>query len=205
MISGWPVYLLFAVLLTGMVILYRQHLSKHGNESLPELITKNLEGRDQTFQSLDDVINSRKTWEPVLAKWQDRILPDLTYAKSNGEIGKLSDLEGKQIILVIGATWYPPFRMQLTEFQGFTNAPENQTPVIIGVTAESPHTNQRFIRNNACPFEIASVDFLPEPYSVPEGFPILFFINSEGQLKLAAVGLIPLAQAQAIVTLPLPK
>ena len=102
LIRGWPVYLLCVVLLIGMTILYIQNLSKHGNEPLPDLIAKNLKGPDQPFQSLDDVINSRKTWEPALPDWQGKTLPELTFTKSNGQIGKLSDYEGGQIILIIG-------------------------------------------------------------------------------------------------------
>ena len=79
LISGWPVYLLCVILLAGMAMLYRQNLSIHGNKSLPELISKNIQGNDHPFQSLDDVINDRKSWEPALPDWQAKELPNFTF------------------------------------------------------------------------------------------------------------------------------
>jgi len=54
-------------------------------------------------------------------------------------------------------------------------------------------------------FELGSVNFLTEPFSLPDGFPCLFFIDAQGRLKLAAVGLIPFAQMKALIELPLPE
>ena len=202
LINGWPVYLLFIVLAAGMVALYHQRLSKHGNEPLPKLITQNLEETKHTYQNLDDVINSRRTWEPVLPDWQGKILPNLTFTSINGDKKQLTDYEGRQIILVIGATWYAPFKLQLNVLQEVINKLKDENLTLIAVTAESVETMKTFMDENPYNFEAGSVEELSKPYSLPDGFPCIFFINTERQLKLAIVGLIPSSQVQAVVRLP---
>lgn len=203
LIRGMPVYLLCVVLLAGMVILYRQNLSKHGNEPLPKLITKNLQSAGRPSQSVDDVINSRKTWEPILPQWQGKQLPNLTFTLPNGQTKQLSDYAGRQIILILGAVWYPPFKMQLLELEEMT-AKDEMIPAVIALTADSADAIKTFLQNNPTPIEMATVDFLPEPFSLPDGFPCIFFIDPQRRLKLAATGLIPISHIQAITQLTLP-
>lgn len=205
LIRALPVYLLCVVLVVGMVILYRQKLSKHGNEPLPALITKNLQSMNQPFESVDEVINSRQSWEPVLPDWQGKELPNLTFTLSNGQKKNLSDYDGRQIILIIGATWYPPFRIQIRELQKLAVMGEDKTLAMIALSAESPGTLRTFANDNPGLCEMGSVDFLPEPYSLPDGFPCIFVIDSQRRLKLAATGLIPLPHIRALTKLSLPQ
>lgn len=46
------------------------------------------------------------------------------------------------------------------------------------------------------------MEFLPEPYSLPDNIPILFLIDAETHLKLAAVGLVPLSHSSHHPVIP---
>ncbi len=204
LIHGWPVYLLCAVLIAVMVLLYRQKLSKHGDEPLSELISKNLQS-GRSPQSIDQVINSRQSWEPILPDWQGKELPNLTFTLPNGQKKDLSEYVGRQVVLLLGATWYPPFRIQIRELQELGGMAEDKNMALIAVSAESPEILGAFLKDNPGSVEMGSVDFLPEPFSLPDGFPCIFFIDPQRRLKLAAVGLVPLSHILALASLSLPE
>ena len=204
LIRGMPIYLLCIVLLAGLAILYHQNLSKHGNEPLQDSIAKNLKKLEDPFNSVDDVINNRKSWEPILFDWKGKILPNLTFNSITDGKQQLSDFQGKQIILVIGATWFPPFKIQLDELLGLTGK-EHENLIVIALCVESIEKITAFGKNKSYPFILGSVDYLPEPYSLPNGFPCIFIIDPERRLKLAAIGLIPLSHLNAILQLALPE
>jgi hypothetical protein len=204
LIHGWPVYMLCVVMIAVMVFLYRQKLSKHGNEPLSKMISKNLQS-GRSIQSIDQVINTRQSWEPVLPDWQGKELPNLTFTMPDGKKKDLAGCVGRQVVLLIGATWYPPFRIQIRELQELGGMTEDKNLALIAVSAESSEILGAFLKNNPGPVEMGSVDFLPEPFSLPDGFPCIFFIDPQRRLKLAATGLIPLSHIQALASLSLPE
>ncbi|MEJ5260159.1 MAG: hypothetical protein WHS88_08230 [Anaerohalosphaeraceae bacterium] len=208
LIQGLPVYLVLLILIAGMVILYYRKLSKHGNEPLPVLISKNLRGFQPPYQSIDEVINSRKTWEPVLPDWQGRLLPGLSFFLPNGEIRQLEDYRGRDCLLLLGATWFQPFRLQINQILHLLEGMEGDKPSVLVLTTESSEKMETFAKEMsfaAFDVQIGKIDNLPEPYSLPDGFPCLFFIDAQGRLKLAVVGLIPIRQMEAVCRLPLPE
>lgn len=206
LIQGLPVYFVLLVLIAGMIILYRQKLSRHGNEPLGDLISKNLRGFQPQYQSIDDVINSRKTWDPVLPDWQGRKVPDLAFSLLNGESMHLADYRGRECIVIVGATWFPPFRLQISHALQALNWLEGEKPSVIGLTAESAEKIETFAKKiSSEEVQIGRIENLPEPFSLPDGFPCIFFLDAQGRLKLAAVGLIPRVQVEAVCRLPLPE
>ncbi|HOQ04029.1 MAG TPA: redoxin domain-containing protein [Anaerohalosphaeraceae bacterium] len=206
LIQGLPVYFVLLVLIAGMVILYRQKLSRHGNEPLGDLISKNLRGLQPQYRSIDDVINNRKTWEPVLPDWQGREVPDLTFFLLNGECRHLADYRGRECIVIIGATWFPPFRLQISQVLQALNWMEEEKPTVVGLIAESPERIEKFSKKfTPEEIQIGRIENLPEPFSLPDGFPCIFFLDAQGRLKLAAIGLIPRVQVEAVCRLPLPE
>lgn len=209
LIQGLPVYLLMLVLIAGMVVLYHRKLSRHGNETLPVLISKNLQGFEPEYHSIDDVINKRKTWEPALPQWQGRELPNLTLYLAGGEPGHLTDYRGRECIVVLGATWFPPFRLQISQILQMFKRLEGEKPAVVVLMAESAERIDAFLKEMSVAekgqFVIGRVETLPEPFSLPDGFPCLFFVDAQGRLKLAATGLVPWGQLKALCTLPLPQ
>lgn len=205
LVQGLPVYFVLLILIAGMVILYYRKLSKHGNEPLPVLISKNLRGFQPDYRTLDEVINSRKSWEPVLPDWQGRVLPALPFFLPNGQIGQLEDYRGRDCLVLIGATWFQPFRLQIGQILRLLECMEGEKPAVLVLMAESAEKIETFSKEmsfSAFDVQIGKIDNLPEPYSLPDGFPCLFFVDTQGRLKLAAVGLIPIGQMEAICRLP---
>jgi thiol-disulfide isomerase/thioredoxin len=203
LIHGWPVYLLFAVLIAVMVLLYRQKLIKHSNEPLSKLIAKNLQA-GRSLQSIDQIINSRQSWEPTLPDWQGKTLPNLTFTLPDGQQKNLADYYGRQVVLLIGASWFPPFRLQIRELQELGEFAGDKNLTLIAAVAQPRQTAGALAMDNPGALEVVSVDFLPEPFSLPDGFPCTFFIDPQQRLKLAAVGLVPISHIRALASLSLP-
>lgn len=206
LIQGLPVYFVLLVLIAGMVILYQKKLSKHGNEPLPVLISKNLRGIEPEYRSLDDVINARKSWEPALPDWQGRQVPDFTLILPGGQTRHLADFQGQECVILIGATWFPPFRLQIAQFLQWFEQAESENPFVLALIAESAEKLEAFSKETALAekgIQLGRIEDLPEPFSLPDGFPSLFFVDPQGRLKLAATGLVPAPQLKALCRLPL--
>jgi len=197
LIKGLPFYLLMLLLIVGLVVLSRQRGFRAGRGDSP------------VYHSLDEVINSRQTWEPVLADWQGKEVPDLVFVLPNGQTKHLADYRGRECVVIVGATWFPPFRLQLVQAVRVAEAMKESAPAVAALTAETAETLEKFLKGadfaGEGNFELGSVNLLAEPFSLPDGFPCLFFIDGQGRLKLAAVGLIPFAQMKALIELPLPE
>jgi hypothetical protein len=85
---------------------------------------------------------------------------------------------------------------------------EQEPPAVFALTVESLDRLEKFSRDaglSGQDVQMGKIEELPEPYSLPDGFPCLFFVDAQGRLKLAATGLIPTLQVEALCRLPLPQ
>lgn len=198
LVKGLPFYLLMLLLIVGIVVLSRQRAFREGRGNAAP-----------AYHSIDEVINRRQTWEPVLADWQGKEVPDLVFLLPDGQTRHLADYRGRECVVIVGATWFPPFRLQLAQAVRAAEEMKEGAPAVAALTAESAERIEEFLKRadfaGKSNFELGSVTLLAEPFSLPDGFPCLFFIDAQGRLKLAAVGLIPFAQLKALIELPLPE
>lgn len=152
------------------------------------------------FRTLDDVINDRKSWHPILPDWQHKPVSDFAFTTADAAPGRLHDLPAGRTIVLIWASWYPACKMQLIHLRQALS--QSEIPVsVVAVTAEPREAILEFPVDSFPDVTFATVSGLPEPFSLPGSVPAVFFLDSDHKLILAAEGLVPAAHIHPILDL----
>ena len=168
--------------------------------------TENIESPDSSL-SLADVIRSRRYWDTAFNSWFGKMAPDFTVTDINGRQHKLSDYRGKDVMLVFWATWCGPCIQEmphLMELRKTTDEDKLAMLAISYVTTRPPNSaeaikklsEQRKINYTVIP---AERNQMPEPYNRINGIPCSFFIDPEGKIKLATLGVLSFNDSKAIL------
>jgi peroxiredoxin len=74
---------------------------------------------------------------------------------------------------------------------------------ILAISNEEPEHLKHFAESKGINYTVASLgdNPLPEPFANVTSIPTSFFIDPEGKIKFAAVGLVPLADAKVIMNI----
>lgn len=128
--------------------------------------------------------------------------PDLTLQDLDGNQVSLSDYRGEVILLNNWATWCPPCKEEMPEFNQYYNSYKDQGFQVIAVEAGDPEQQVRaFVEENGIDF-IILLD--PKNLSLKtyqnQSLPNSFVIDREGNLRLAWTGAINLATLEQYVT-----
>lgn len=143
--------------------------------------------------------NNEFTFPPVTV---NQPAPDLTLRDLDGNLVSLSDYRGEVILLNNWATWCPPCKEEMPEFNQYYNSYKDQGFQVIAVEAGDPEQQVRaFVEENGIDF-IILLD--PENLSLKtyqnQSLPNSFVIDREGNLRLAWTGAINLATLEQYVT-----
>lgn len=198
LIRGLPVYAICLLMIAGVAVLYVKKPPKKA-EPLKESITRYLENGKQTeYLTVDDVINDRRTWEPLLADFIGQPLEDFEFTDIDGNTRRLTDFAGGPLLVTLWATWSPGCTMQFGHWQELCK--QNPGLVIIAFSSESEDALKNYAaQNQGTLMLVRQQQPLPKPLSDVSDIPAVFFIDRQGKLFLAAKGLIPLEQADAIL------
>ena len=151
---------------------------------------------------MHDVLDSRTMWDPILTEWYGKGAEDFSYADINGVEHSLSGYMGRDVIVVLWATWCPPCTMEVPHLKELRNTFTEEELVILAISNEGEETVREFAEENGLNYTvIATQKALPEPFRYAKGIPASFYINKEGRIKLAAQGLVPFGEAQAILNI----
>jgi thiol-disulfide isomerase/thioredoxin len=202
----WPAALFAAVILAAMVI--SAGCKKQNTEQTTE--QNNTEPQQQkqtTGLSLNDVIRFRRGWDTTFKSWYGKMAPDFNLADITGKQHKLSDYRGKNVMLVFWATWCGPCIMEmpsLIELRKTTDEDKLAMLAISYITTMPPNTTDRvkgMVEQRKLNYTVISVDVseVSAPYNQVRGIPSSIFIDSEGKIKLATVGVLPLDAIKAIL------
>ncbi|MCR4743548.1 MAG: redoxin domain-containing protein [Treponema sp.] len=150
--------------------------------------------------------------EAAVEKNQKRELPtapDFALYDQYGDYWKLEDLKGKVVVLNFWATWCPPCRAEMPDFQQVyqeLQEDENSQVLIFGVA--SPNTGNEkssreiadFLQKNAYSYPSLMDDGgdLSNRYYI-RAFPTTFVINGEGKIAAYQVGMINGQQLRALI------
>ncbi len=148
---------------------------------------------------VQNIVNAAKTWDPQFRPWWGKIAPDFTMTDVDGNVQKLSNYRGKNVILVIWRTTNATCGLlasQLKELRG--SIPEKDL-AILTVSNEAADRIKAFAAQQGVDFTLLSGQNLEAPYSDVQYAPSSFFVGPEGRFKLAARGYISAADAKAIV------
>lgn len=143
--------------------------------------------------------NNEFTFPPITV---NQPAPDLTLQDLDGNLVSLSDYRGEVILLNNWATWCPPCKEEMPEFNQYYNSYKDQGFQVIAVEAGDPEQQVRaFVEENGIDF-IILLD--PENLSLKtyqnQSLPNSFVIDREGNLRLAWTGAINLATLEQYVT-----
>ena len=150
--------------------------------------------------SLEQIISAARTWEPSFKSWNGKPAPDFTLSDIEGKEHKLSDYKGKDVLIVLWATWCPPCRMEIPHLIELRNTKSKDNLAMLAITNERPDVVKKFVAQAKMNYTILlDPGVLPAPYNSVRGIPSGFFIDSEGKIKLATTGLVSLDEIKAIL------
>ena len=150
---------------------------------------------------LEDVVNSRKTWDLAFPSWSGKAVPDFTINDIDGRTHTLSDYRGKDLLVVFWATWCPACKAEIPHLIELRKMHTEDDLAILAISNESPEDLKRFAADKRINYSVASLggSALPAPFANVTSIPTTFFIGRDGAIKLAAVGLVSLEETKAII------
>ena len=168
---------------------------------------KNTEPAVSGKLSLIDIIRFRRSWNPIYPSWYGKMAPDFALTDINGKHHKLSDYRGKDVLLILWATWCRPCIIEiphLIELRNTTNEDKLAMLAISYISTMPPNTTEMvksLVERKQINYTVISVDRgqVPAPYSRTTSIPSSFFVDSEGKIKLATEGVISFGEIKAIL------
>lgn len=156
--------------------------------------------------TLDEVIAARKTWDVAFRSYVGKPVPDFTVTDLAGQTHSIGSLKGKDVLITVWAPWCPPCRMEIPDLAELRRTvPESDLAILAISFLARDNTEQmvrQFVEKDArINYTVSAVarDAIPEPFSAVEAIPSAFFIGKDGVLRLATVGVVPLADMLAII------
>lgn len=127
--------------------------------------------------------------------------PDITVLNSDGEEVKLSDFFGKPIVLNFWASWCPPCKAELPDFDKACKAYEGKvTFLMINLTdgqRETVEVAKSFIEDKGYTFPVYFDTKYEASYKYGlSSIPQTFFLNENGEVVAQATGMITAAQLE---------
>jgi peroxiredoxin len=153
-----------------------------------------------TKPSIDDIIKAAKTWGASFTPWYGKPAPDFTLTDITGKEHKLSDYRGKDIIIILWATWCPPCRMEIPHLIELRETFGEDKLAMLAISNERPQLVKNFVPKAKINYTVLiDKGALPGPYNAIRAIPSSFFIDPQGKIKLATMGLISLDEIKAIL------
>ncbi len=151
--------------------------------------------------SLDKAIQEAKTWGPVFDQWRGKIAPDFTLTDIQGNVHKLSDYRGKNVLVVFWATSNGTCKLEMPGFVKLRESVGQDKLAILAISREDSALIKSFVAQNPVNYTLLSSAgaTLPSPYGEVQNVPSAFFIDPEGRIKLATMGMMPQADAVKVL------
>ena len=156
-------------------------------------------GGDKNSQ-LDRIIAARRTWDVDFASSFGKPIADFSVRDITGAEHKLSDYRGKHVVVVFWATWCPACNMEIPHLIKLRDTMGPDKLQILAISNEPVDVLKPFVDSKNINYVVATANSpLPPPLNRVQGIPATFFIDPNGKLKLAAVGVISLEEDIAII------
>jgi peroxiredoxin len=153
------------------------------------------------LESLESIVNSRKTWDIPFPSWTGKAAPDFSVKSIDGRVHRLSDYNGRNVLVVFWATWCPACKAEIPGLIELRKQYTEDELAILAISNESPEDLKAFVADQQINYSVASLGGgpLPAPFSEVSSIPTTFFIGPDGTIKLTALGLVSLEESQAIL------
>jgi len=157
---------------------------------------KNARGENNEY-----IAESPKTWDVAFSTWFGKNAPDFLIEDINGKTHKLSDYRGRDVVVVFWATWCPACNLEIPHLIELRNMLAEDKLAILAISNEEPEHLKHFAESKGINYTVASLGRspLPEPFANVTSIPTTFFIDPDGKIKFAAVGVVSLADAKVIM------
>ena len=206
-IKGWPVYLVFLVLIGAVVWALKNQPSGttfEGSGSTSVLHPADIHVHEADVsgepKSIAQIISARRTWKPVWTNSYGQMAADLELKDIFGKTHKLSDYRGKNVIIIFWATWCAPCLTEIPYLIELRNRISEDELTMLAISNEGPTMLQRFAESKKLNYTvISSRGPFPAPFGGVEGIPAGFIIDKEGKIKLATEGLVSLTELLQIL------
>lgn len=209
LVKGWPVYLIFLILIGAVIWALRNQPSRSGfgtggGRFRPADTHVDDVQWSQITQGepkrLAEIIDARRTWKPMWTEWYGQTAPALELKDIGGKTHKLSDYLGKNILLIFWATWCAPCQTEVPHLIELRKRISEDELAMLAISNEDPTTLQRYAEVKGLNYTtISSRGPLPAPFGGVRGIPAGFVIDKEGKIKLATEGLVSLTELVQIL------
>jgi len=144
---------------------------------------------------------SEQKWDAVLREWWGKPAPDFTLVDLDGKPHKLGDYRGKDVVIAFWATWGGSCKLQIPPLKELREAYPADKLAILAITGEDAAIVKGFATEQGINYTVLlGTSPLASPYSeIDDYVPSCMFIDPEGAVKLAIRGIVPTADAKAII------
>jgi len=122
--------------------------------------------------------------------------PSFSLTGADGRPVRLSDLEGKVVVVDFWATWCPPCEKEIPDFVALQTKYADKGLVVVGLTIdETWDPVHPFMERYKMNYPVARVDdsSIVKAYDVSQGIPTTFVIDRSGVIRLRHLGYAPSA------------
>ena len=125
--------------------------------------------------------------------------PDFSLQTLDGEMVKLSDFEGKKVILNFWATWCKPCREEMPDLQSIY-AQRDDDVVILAVNMDAQNDVKGFIDSYSVTFPVLldEEDEVADTYQIIS-LPTTYFIDEDGKIVQKHLGQITYEQLEEMI------
>ena len=208
--KSWPLYLVIIILAGVLIWAFKGRTGPP--EVSPELLAK-LDTTENTEAGVSehshtgaekptllDIVKQRKTWNPDWMDWYGKSAPDIAFQDINGKAHKLSDYNGKNILLVFWATWCAPCHAEIPHLIELRKKYSKDELQIVGISSENTITVKKFAEKQKLNYTVGNlVQRLPEPFASVRSIPSAFYIDRQGKIKLGTEGFVSKEESEAII------
>jgi peroxiredoxin len=100
---------------------------------------------------------------------------------------------------VIWTTWCPTCKLEIPHLKELRKTFDQEKLAILSISNEPPALLKEFAEKESINYTVLSGSQLPAPFGEVKYIPSGFYIDPEGKFKLAATGLVPTGDAEAII------
>ncbi len=105
------------------------------------------------------------------------------------------------MVVVFWATWCPACNLEIPHLIELRKTLAEENLAILAISNEEPERLKQFAESKGINYTVGSISDspLPKPFADVTSIPTTFFIDPNGKIKLAAVGVVSLADAKIIM------
>ena len=181
---------------------FKSPQSQHFAERTEEPSSTEAEPFTSSKRTLKEIIDAARTWGLAtdFKPWFGKPAPAFTLPDITGKQHNLSDYRGKNVMIIFWATWCGPCRIEIPDLIKLRNTIGEDKLAMLAISNERPTLVKTFAAQQKINYTVlTSQQELPAPFNLVNAIPCSFFIDRQGRIKLATVGLLPLSDMKAIL------